>query len=604
MRPRLRADVRYVKSPDGAYVSGSAGACTLTGDAGYEWLDRLAPFLTGEHTLDDLVAPLTSGQREVVEHLVRSLHEHRLLVDALDDAPHALTEAEQRIYEPEIAFIRYAVDSAEHRFERLRSARVALLGAGPVLAALLAAGLRSGWRRVVVRTGDDAAGVRAVARGAVRDRAQDVTVERGLAPPDDTDLLLCVSDRRADLLDAARAGARSGVAIGQVSVGGGEAWVTAVGPPERVAAESCWRRLGAWRGEGVDEGLLTGPVPGVIAAHLVSACFRHLTGLAADPVEPALTRIDLRNLSARTHRPRPYAVTGQVRLDAVVEADGFPERIRRLVDDRVGVLGRLDEDDLPQVPLAVCRASVSDPEAVLPGWAAAPEVAGWGADRDEARWRAALAGLATYGSLVDARGGDRPDLLTGRPCAVAPVDARVPYWAPVGVAAGRTWGDAVAAGLRAHCEAALAEREGERCDLAAVVRETGDERAAELLGFLRAAAVDVEMGDLGGALGVPAFTMRLTGTTITTCAATVAEALRDGLERAVLHWRCGLPEHAAITRWTGEGDGSAPADDPRCRALVAALRRAGRVPVAVPLVVDEEVHGVVPCLVRVVADGD
>lgn len=603
MRPRLRPDVRYVKSPDGVYVSGFAGACTLTGSAGYEWLDRLAPFLTGEHVLEDLVAPLASEQRDVVEHLVRSLHEQRLLVDAADDAPHALTDEEQRVYESEIAFIRYATDSAEHRFERLRSARVTLLGGGPVLAALLGAGLRSGWRRVAVRTGDDAESLRALARGAVRDGKQDVTVEGGRGLPDDTDLLLCVSARRDDLLAAARASARSGVAIGQVLVGGDEAWVTAVGAPDEVAAESCWRRLGAWRGEGTDEGLLTGPAPGAVAAHLAFASFRHLTGSAA-AVEPELTRIDLRDLSARTCRPLPYAVTGQVRLDAEIEPDGFTERLRRLVDERVGVLGRLDEDDLPQVPLAVCRASASDPESVLPGWVGASEVTGWGADRDEARWRAALAGLATYGSLVDARGGERLDLLTGAPCLVAPIEPHVPYRAPVGVAAGRTWGDAVAAGLRAHCELLLAEREGERCDLAAVVRETGDERAAELLRFLRAAAVDVEATDLGCALGVPAFTVAVAGASVTTCATTVAEALRDGLERAVLHWQCGLPEDAATTRWTAEGDRSAPADDPRCRTLAAALRRAGRPPVAVPLRVDDDVRGLAPCLVRVVVDGD
>ena len=604
MRPRLRADVRYVKSPDGVYVSGFAGACTLTGTTSYEWLDRLAPFLTGRHVLDDLVRPLASEQREVVEHLVRSLHEQRLLVDALDDAPHALTEEEQRVYEPEIAFIRYSVDSAEHRFERLRAARVTLLGGGPVLAALLGAGLRSGWRRVSVRTGDDAEALRAVARGAIRDSAQDVTVEEGPWPADGVDLLLCVSDRRDELLDAARAAARSGVAIGQVLVGGDEVWMTAVGAPGPVAAESCWRRLVAWRGAGTDEGLLTGPAPGVVAAHLALSSFKHLTGSAEEAGEPALTRIDLRDLSARTHRPRPYLVTGRVRLDAEVEPEGFTERVRGFVDERVGVLGRLDEDDLPQVPLAACRASASDPGSVLPGWAAAPEVTGWGADRDEAWWRAALAGLATYGSLVDARGGERLDLLTGAPRAVPPIEPRVPYRAPVGVAAGRTWGDAVAAGLRAHCEVLLAGSAGQRCDLAAVVREAGDERAAELLRFLHAAAQDVEASDLGGVLGVPAFRVTLTGASVTTCATTVAEALRDGLERAVLHWQCGLPEDVVITRWAAEGDRSAPADDPRCRTLAAALRRAGRVPVAVPLHVDDAVRDLAPCLVRVVVEDD
>jgi hypothetical protein len=156
-----------------------------------------------------------------------------LLVDAADDPPHTLSDEELRVYQPEIASIRLGADSAEHRFERLRSARVTVLGGGPVLPALPAAGLRSGWRRVAVRADEgDVDRLTAVARDAVRDSAQHVAVDvaRGL-PLDDTDLPLCVSDLPDDLVAAAHACGRAGVAVGQVLVGGDEAWVTAVGPP-------------------------------------------------------------------------------------------------------------------------------------------------------------------------------------------------------------------------------------------------------------------------------------------------------------------------------------------------------------------------------------
>lgn len=609
MRPRLRADVRYAKSPAGVYVQGFAGACTLTGEHSYAWLDRLAPFLTGEHALDDLVGPLPAEQRVVVEHLVGALFEQRLLVDAGQDAPHSLGDAEQRCYEAEIAYIRYAADSAEHRFERLRAARVAVCGAGPVVAALLEAGLRSGWRRVLARVpAAEVDLVRAAVSGAVRDDAQDVAVEpatgSGVVA---ADLVLWVSDRVGDLVAAARDHARSGAALGQVLVGDAEAWATAVGPPERVAAESCWRRLSARRG--TEEDLLTGPVPAVVASHVALSCFTYLTGLADAPEQPVLTRVDLRDLTSGAHRPPRYerVRAADVRPDEVVAADGFGARLARLVDERVGVLGRLSEDDLPQVPLAVCRASVSDPEGVLPAWVPEPVVTGWGVDREQARLHAALAALAAYGSLVDP-GGARTDLLTGARCAVPAPDRRVPYRAPVGVAAGRSWVDAVTAGLRAHCEALLAEHADAArggVDAAEVVREFGDEEAVRLLGLLRAVDRRVEVVDLGGVLGVPAFAFRLPGgAPVVTCAADAGEALRDGLGRALLGWQCDPPPAVGPTRGTAEPRLGAPARDPRCRALADALRRAGHAPVAVALAVDEEVRDLVPCLVRVVIDRD
>ena len=58
MRPCLLADVRFAKSPEGVYVEGDQGACTIRGGHSYEWLSALAPHLTGEHTL----AELTGGR--------------------------------------------------------------------------------------------------------------------------------------------------------------------------------------------------------------------------------------------------------------------------------------------------------------------------------------------------------------------------------------------------------------------------------------------------------------------------------------------------------------------------------------------------------------
>jgi hypothetical protein len=80
------------------------------------------------------------------------------------------------------------------------------------------------------------------------------------------------------------------------------------------------------------------------------------------------------------------------------------EQSERLVDPRCGLFGWLDEDDLAQLPLLVCRAGISDPCCSLPSWSPLPVVTGYGLDRDEARLQALLAAFAAYASLaVDRR---------------------------------------------------------------------------------------------------------------------------------------------------------------------------------------------------------
>ncbi|MGH3885912.1 MAG: hypothetical protein ACRDSZ_04955 [Pseudonocardiaceae bacterium] len=670
MRPRLRDDVRYVKCPEGVYVHALGGACTLKGTQSYEWLSRLAPHLTGERTLDELVGPLAADQRTMVEGLVRTLSEQRFVVDVVGDEPHLLDAEEQRVYAAEIAFIRYGLDSAQRRFQRVRAARIVLIGEGPVLDALLAAGLWSGWRKLgVFAPAAQVTALRDVVEKTRRDPKQSVRLqpwpeERGAGDRgwlagvvDEADVVLQVCDeaRRADLIAVSRACAGSGTALGQVLVGDDEAWLTPVGPPDGVEAESCWRRLAAQRGTGADTpsggGWLTGPVPGIVAAQLALSCFSHLTGLddtlpspQRAPQPPVLNRVDLRTLVTRTHRVRPHPLAGpqapnteadvralidELACAAPVEAADLLDRVAGCIDARTGLLGILDEGDLVQVPLSVCRASVSDPYAVLPAWAPAPTVTGWGNDRPTARLRALLAALATYGTLTTGPVTEQQwglDLATGAlravPTTVAyPVlrGAPLPYRAPVGAAAGRCWNDAIAAGLRAHCEALLAQhtdggrRDIRQLDPTEVADEVADEQAAHLLRLVQAADQRVRVTDLSGILKLPAFAFR-TGAdpVVLTCAATAAEALRDGLERILLRWQArtegGMPlPRASAVLWPVEPPpppAGGPGADPRCRVLTGALRRAGQRPVAVPITQDRQARSLLPYVVQVVLCDD
>ncbi|GAA3162324.1 hypothetical protein [Nonomuraea salmonea] len=124
---------------------------------------------------------------------------------------------------------------------------------------------------------------------------------------------------------------------------------------------------------------------------------------------------------------------------AAVEVDGLLALTAELVDSRLGVLGMLEEGALVQSPVAVCRAVVSDPLGVLPGWAPAREAFGWGADQRTARLRCLLAALATYGVLALRTEGEGS--VRGWPCPmVCPAACASPAFAPYRTGRGRRSG--------------------------------------------------------------------------------------------------------------------------------------------------------------------
>lgn len=616
MRPRLRDDVRFVECPDGVYVHSDYGTCTLRGRHAYAWLGRLAPALTGRHTLAELTSDLPGDKKAMVESLVGRLAEHRFVVDDRQARPHGLTGTELRAYAEEIAFIGYALDSPEARFERIRSARLVLAGTGPLLEALAEACAGSGWRHVTV------IGPRVpAAEAARRDPGQEI---RTLSPAGDAllravagdaDVVLQVSADLDELVATACRAEAGDVVLGQALVGPAEVWLSKVGRPSATAVESGWRRLAALPA-GVpgspDEDWLTGPVPKVVAAMLALACFSQVTGLDTGQ-ERLLTRVDLRNLDTRTHRflARPRAGTGPGRgpeavreraaalaKAAPIGAEDLLVRTGDLVDSRLGLLGTLDEQALAQSPLALCQATVSDPFGALPGWAPPPQVFGWGPDQRTARLRCLLAALATYGLLAaDPDAGAEGtvwgvELPEGRPRPVPASDLRLTGTSrtPAGVGAGLSWAEALAAGLRARCEQLLTGRV--EADGRGVPIE--DPVAEALLRQLVLAGEPPEMSDHSAVLGVPAISLTIPGRDpIVSVAGTVPAALRDGLERLLLRWQSRTAgQHAyagARPSWPPEGDSSEAV-----RTMSRALRRMGKAPVAVPLDGDPEAARLLP----------
>lgn len=637
-RLRLRPDAYVAETTDGAVIRTHAGTVRLTGRSVHRWIERLTPHLDGRHTLAELTGQLQPERAEFVRALVTTLVERGVVREWSEEDEHPTTADRHR---PEVDFVGYFRESPGRHVARYRDTAVLVLGAGRLAAALARALRLSGCRHVGTAPAPD----ETVVAGA------DVVIHVcDLATAVATGWLdeLCERDRST---------------LCRVVPAGGEAWSAPAGAPP-----GGWRRLvaGGTPGEFHDP---PAAVCTVVANQVVHDVFRFVTGLRS-ATEPALTVVDLDRLSTTTHRFTPHPLTAPVPGQ---DSAGFLRRIEelragphltpaefsrgasRLMDARVGVFGAIGEQDLAQLPLHVTTATVSDPVGLLGAGLPRPVVQGAGPDFETARYRAAMAALATYASIMvdprrlisaagdplsppeqavpaDAATWSRParqaaaravDLSDGRVVAIpaghvfpalSEVDGE--YVAPVGVAAGYSWAEAVTSGLLAHCrrltvaEAVAAGSPFPRVDPAS---GPGRDDVARCLALLDAIGEDFALHDVTGTLGVPTIACCLGADTVGYASATShGDAVAGALQTVLLAYQArangepvyhppSVPDLPPALRGRNPSGAAARATHDEA-SLVSALAAAGHRALAVPLDHDDEVFAVCPYLVRVVLD--
>lgn len=621
LRPRLLDDVRFAECDEGVYLHSDRGSFVLAGKSAYAWMDRLAPFLTGEYTLAEISGDLPATHGAMVRKFVEALTAQGFVTDARADRPHTLTEVEQSEYAEEIAFVRYGFDSAEWRFQRWREARVLVIGTGPVSVCTVEAGVRSGWRRPTIVSDEDQGDVWRAAVKATRDPRQEIrraAVDDHL--PDlisGADLVLQVEwpDQADRLAGVARECARAGVSLGQMLVRAEDAWLASAAGPD---VEEAWRRL-ADRSphRGQQHPWLSGAVPTVLAAQFVLTAFRNVTGMS-EP-DARLIRIDLRDLNTSAHQlpgsptgtPSAWASESAAERIAVLRqatpdtVSGLLGRVRPFVDEHVGLISALTEGSLPQVPLAMCAAVGADP-----GQAAT--LVGWGGSREIARCRAVLGALAERAwSAAARRSADRAalwgqDVLTGD---VRPVRADAVGFAgdhvPEGVAAGLSWVEAVEAGLLALWERVVRMDESPAtmdidCGLA-----EADRGVQDVLALLEQTGANHQFRDHTKAYGLPAYSVEVDGRLVAlSVAASPVEALHGASSRALLAWQAGTGRGTVcvppVRRWADVHGRPITTGWATVRTLARTLREhTGRGPVV--LVLDDgSTDPVLPFAVQVV----
>ncbi|MEV1243861.1 YcaO-like family protein [Nonomuraea sp. NPDC050022] len=583
MRLRLRDDVYVAATDDGVRILTHRGLARVDGTSIADWIDRLAPFLNGAHTIEELTARLPSDRVEAVKRVVDLLR----ACDAVQELPQQDDDREV------------------HYLERAS----VIAGVEPMLEPLVRAALASGLRNITVMDLDATPGIAEV--------------------PERTEMVFYAGDGPS-ALPLQRACAQAAIPVALMVDTGEATWLL---PPGTPGWDDVRRRMGTTTAH------VGTPVLGA-AARLVRAASRALTGAMPPAERGRLVRIEQGTWTHTWHSciPHPFARTASVssREEFIqrvrdllagepLDQESFLRRIAPCNDEHLGVF-TLKEVAGPQIPLNLCRSVLADGDSEI----------GAGFGYDAARRDAARKALAAYGArMVDPRrltGADGrplmdsradPDVHPERSRAVLrhgyvwayeiddPEKVRLLPAADVfvkrgaGLAAGDDWERAVGRGLADQClRTAMASLSSQsepfpQIDITTVDLHEEGRRCRDILTRLDELP---QVYDLTGPLGVPIFACCSGEATIgyfadLDPAAALGEGLRCALQRLQ---STGYGEAEPLPyRLRGPWQQtSAPPGD--MTAVASRLHAQGRVALAVPLDHDPEVAAIMPYLTRVV----
>lgn len=455
MRPRFKSGIYYIPTPDGAYLRGNNCHLFLKGKSLYLLLEHLIPYLNGNATLEELIKGLDAERKRMITNLIEKLFAHQLLKDISQDQPCTLLPQEIETYASNLAFIDSFQTSAAHHFECFRNKHLLILGCGPGFTSLIQASLQCGVKHINaivtpesetdssfrqdtldLSSGDDSSEhtVQLMDISCWDNEAELRTIIQSY------DAVLHIAERpmlaRAQLLN--KLCFEEQKAFIQAIIVGDHAWI---GPLVCSEAEGCWEC--AWRRlqtnlTNLSEQLslyefhdqpqvsnsrfLAAPEMTMIANRLIFALFKYFTQTDSTATKGHLSVLHLETGLSENHAflPHPYCQVcqhpvvptatqfleriQQLQYQSPIDRNSFLERFTNgVVDTRLGLFTAVEEDDFVQAPLAIYKASVSNPMLQEKR----PEtltIAAASIDTEEARLDASQKACTRYAaSLVDHR---------------------------------------------------------------------------------------------------------------------------------------------------------------------------------------------------------
>ncbi|MBL0386967.1 hypothetical protein JJB07_09900 [Tumebacillus sp. ITR2] len=373
MKPKSKPHVHYAPTEDGVYIRTWTQEFEIKGRTLALWLDQLLPMLDGKQTLDELVAPLPPEQAQFVRMLVEELVKREAVFDAAGVPEVVLSEREDSLYRQTVLVLEDRFVDGRQRFLTLRQRPVAVVGAGDSFFACVRSLVRMGVRELYVSGGEERVDS-FLATWKTRDPELNVQ-ELGTLPP--AGVLIYVSDDPQASVHWEEVALRTGVPFLAGTLLGDHG---VVGPVKGVQTQASWStvldRFAGARGTGVELSRTHRAMIGNVAA---MEALRLLTGWQEEGVRDQVVLIESEALAVTRHdlassplqERANSSVSEEERVAALrafaerepEEQTKFLRRMEGMVDEKVGVLARLQADDLYQIPLALGRVVVHVPTA-------------------------------------------------------------------------------------------------------------------------------------------------------------------------------------------------------------------------------------------------
>lgn len=151
VRPRIRASYHVIPMSDNRIqLRSGADAFILRGETVQALMQALLPLLTGEHSVAYILEKLDGTHApESIRNLLQTLSARRVIEDAAVMPPESVSKEEMDGYRPQLTYFSHYAANPYEQQARLRQARVAVCGLGPLGARVAASLTRAGVGEIV-----------------------------------------------------------------------------------------------------------------------------------------------------------------------------------------------------------------------------------------------------------------------------------------------------------------------------------------------------------------------------------------------------------------------------------------------------------------------